>query len=97
MAGISYNTIGSLIGEFSVIVFCQTVQPSGLNCTQRATVDLAAMAERFGADFNIVQNRARFLAAFRCAKCGGKDLSLIMSPVDVPTPAGGHNQSNIGR
>jgi hypothetical protein len=43
-------------------------------------IDIDAAIERFGPDFLIVPNRAKFLRAFRCTTCNQVASELIMTP-----------------
>lgn len=58
--------------DYRIIVYC----PNG----HGAPVDLDVAIKRFGADFLIVEGRARFLAGFRCERCGQRATELILSP-----------------
>jgi hypothetical protein len=56
--------------------------PGGLQpCNHSADLDLVALAERYGPDFDLVANHDWFVARLRCTACGRKGgMSLIISP-----------------
>lgn len=48
-------------------------------------IDVDVLIERFGPDFRIVEERPRFLRAFRCQTCGQRANGLIINPGNTPT------------
>lgn len=57
---------------YKVSVFCANVHG--------AQIDLDKAIERFGPDFRIVDNRAEFLASFRCKTCGQPAHDINLAP-----------------
>ena len=50
-------------------------------CSHTAELDVAALAQRLGGDFNLVENRGWFVARLRCTRCGRKgDMQIRCSP-----------------
>lgn len=73
---ISYSRLGALKAEnCRIVAFCES-----RGCGHYAEVDLDTLVSRFGSDFDIVDGDARIRAVLRCAKCGGKRLSLQLKP-----------------
>jgi len=73
-----------------LFLHCETPQPPGQPpCNHSAELPWDPLIERFGPDFIITKDRARFLRAFRCSKCGGKNLGLIMLPSKEAQKGGG--------
>lgn len=69
------NTFRALIRDgYSVSAHCN--DPF---CRHSVELDLPALAERLGLDFVTVGDPNPLAAKLRCAKCGGKDIGLILS------------------
>ena len=50
-------------------------------CSHYSELDLVALAERLGPDFDIVERHDWFVSRLVCAKCGRKgSMSIIISP-----------------
>jgi hypothetical protein len=49
------------------------------------SIDIKAAIDRFGPDFRIVDERPRFLSAYRCSVCDEKASNIIYSPGGTPT------------
>lgn len=85
----SINTFRAWIeGGYAVTVHC-----SAPDCQHQGPLDLVAAAARLGDDFVTVGDPNPLVARLRCSKCGGKDLSLIVSPPSAPGTGHGHTLS----
>jgi hypothetical protein len=73
---ISYSNLGSLKAHGGgLIAFCES-----RDCGHYAPIDLDKLISRFGPDFDIVDGDAQIRALLKCAKCGGKRLSVQVKP-----------------
>jgi hypothetical protein len=71
------DTLGDLIDHgFRLSIHCENQF-----CRHYTSLDLHALAERFGRDFVTIGKPNPLTARMRCSKCGGKDLGLILQPV----------------
>lgn len=65
--------------KYVLYIFCDNSE-----CRPRhsKTLDWDDLIARFGPDYVFAgeEKRAEFLSHFRCSQCGGKALSLIMTP-----------------
>lgn len=67
----------------TVTAYCeqQTAEPM---CRHSANVDLDKAIEKFGADFIIPKDYARFVRSLKCTKCGSRQISIrIGNPAAV--------------
>lgn len=55
-------------------------------CRHTSLLDLQALADRYGRDFDLIDNREKVLASLRCEKCGIKGGGQIT--VTPPADAG---------
>lgn len=78
-----FTTLGEMYGVERLSMHCHAILPEGRFCNHSAPLDIQKLADRFGWDFDIVARRAEFLAAFRCSKCGSKEIGIILSPVNT--------------
>lgn len=80
MPGITLATIGSYIEARHTITAHHN--PGGVHpCHHSAELDLVALADRLGPDFDLVANHDWFVSQLRCTACGRKGgMSLIISP-----------------
>ena len=84
---LAIQTLSDLIeNRFGVTAFCET-------CRHSVDLDLRAMAERLGLGFVAIGNPNPLAARLTYAKCGGKEISLILSPESAPKPTASHNRS----
>jgi hypothetical protein len=58
-----------------------------------AEVDLDKAIALLGAELRVVEDRARFLGAWRCRACGARGHDLTIQPPGIGTPGGGHSMS----
>lgn len=73
--GTTIATIQSLIdNQMGVTVHCNVI-----GCGHSAKLDLHAIGERLGFDFEAVGDPQPLVPKLRCGKCGRKDLGLILS------------------
>ena len=85
----SINTFRAWIeNRYTVTVHC-----SAPGCQHHGPLDLVAAAERLGMDFVTVGDPNPLVAKLRCSQCGGKELSLIVSPPSAPGTGHGHSLS----
>jgi hypothetical protein len=81
------QTLSDLIeNRFGVTAFCET-------CRHSVELDLRALSERLGPGFVAIGYPNPLAARLSCAKCSGKEISLILSPESVPKPTASHNRS----
>ena len=74
------STITHLIGQgYRITAHCGV-------CQHSSVLDLAALAEKLGADFIAIGDPNPLAAKLRCDQCQSKDIGLILSPVDTPKP-----------
>lgn len=52
----------------------------GVPCNHSALLDWDTLISTFGADFVVPEDRARFIAALSCSKCGSKHIGLVLLP-----------------
>ena len=74
------STLRELLdADYSVHVFHESLQPY---CSHYFKIDLAALIERFGEDFDLFTNRAWFLSRCKCSRCGavGKNMNMHCTP-----------------
>lgn len=70
------STFRQLIADnYSVTAHCN--DPA---CRHSAKLDLVKLSEALGPDFVIVGDPNPLIPRLKCAKCGGKDLGLILAP-----------------
>lgn len=89
MQPVSIITLGDQIDQgFTVSAYCENQA-----CRHSVDLDLDALAEKLGRGFVTVGSPNPLVARLHCAKCKGKDISLILSPPGTTKPAGSHNRS----
>ena len=72
---IAYRTIGDFIAaRHRLTAYCGR----GPHCWHGAKVDLKALAERLGKDFDLY--RPELKERFRCTACGGRGATFTVSP-----------------
>lgn len=70
------DTLGALRRDnYSVTAYCEAQ-----DCRHSSAIDLDELIDRLGADFVAIGDPQPLVAKMRCAKCGGKHLSLRLSP-----------------
>lgn len=68
-----YIDVGDTITAFHEVIY-----PF---CSHGAQLDLLALRDRVGGDFNIVENRAWLVSQLRCTKCGRKgNMTILITP-----------------
>lgn len=83
------NTFRAWIDNgYSVTVHC-----GDRECRHQAVLDLVGLSEHLGLDFVTVGDPNPLTARLRCGQCGGKNLSLIVSPPSAPGTGQGHSLS----
>lgn len=71
------NTLRALIrNDYSLTAHCNEDA-----CRHTSKLDLPKLADRLGLDFVAIGDPNPLVARLRCAKCGKKNLSLILSPM----------------
>jgi hypothetical protein len=60
------------------------------DCGHFAPVNLDALIDRFGRDFDTVAGRDQIVAALKCRKCGGKEMDIHLNAPDGFGGIGGH-------
>lgn len=69
------STIQDLIdNQMGLSVHCNAI-----GCGHGADLDLHALGDRLGFDFQAIGDPQPLVARLRCGKCGSKDLGLILS------------------
>lgn len=58
----------------TIMVYCEN-----LTCNHSWPLNFMLAIEKLGPDFDIVENRKRFLNALVCTKCGSRNPSIILS------------------
>jgi len=67
--------------RYTLGIHCEAILPNGIPCNHSADLDWGDLIERFGPDYVFAgERRAEFLSHFRCSRCGGKQLGLVMTP-----------------
>lgn len=81
MPGTNLSTLQSYIDANHTITAYHDGTPSN-PCGHSSILDLKALAQHLGPDFDLVANHDRFVSQLTCAKCGvkGRDMSIIISP-----------------
>jgi len=66
-------------------LYCEEPPKPGEDpCRHAADGDWDTLIAKFGADFVIPDNHAHFISKLRCAKCGGKTVSITLHPGKEP-------------
>jgi hypothetical protein len=68
---------------YSITAYCDELLPGGLPCGHSARLDLDALIATLGPDFRVVEQRERFLASLKCARCNSRRVSIQLG-----SPAG---------
>ncbi len=75
MTALSNSTLGDMIDNGNKItVYCET-----WGCQHGKTLDLEALAERYGRDHGALHNDLVGLP-WKCEKCGGRKVSFRLQP-----------------
>ena len=75
----SYTTIGALIdGDYQLAAYCDDQ-----DCRHWTWLDLEALAEKLGRDQSTLH--WDLTPKLRCSKCGGKKITLSLSPPTQPS------------
>lgn len=70
------DTLAALKADnYTIRAYCETQ-----GCGHGAFLDLDALMDRLGPDFVAIGDPQPLAAKLRCAKCGGRHLSLRLSP-----------------
>jgi hypothetical protein len=63
---------------------------ASVDCRHSAKLDLDLLIEKLGGDFVTVGDPNPLAARLRCEKCGGRSITLILSPPATPSPGAGY-------
>jgi hypothetical protein len=63
---------------------------ASVECRHSSKLDLDALIDRLGADFVSFGDPNPLAARLRCEKCGGRSITLILSPPSTPSPGAGY-------
>lgn len=89
---ISNRTLGALFDQaFRVQAHC-----NDQFCRHSVELDLGVLVVRLGREFVAIGNPSPLASRLSCAKCGGKDIGLILSPAGTSSSVGSHSNSNTG-
>lgn len=88
---IRVSTIGAYIERgYRLYAAHELINPF---CSHSAELDLQALGDRFGRDFDLVENRAKIIGRLRCTKCGRQgNMEIRISP---PTNSGPRDPMGI--
>lgn len=81
------DTLGALkAGRYEITAYCV----AGVECRHSTKLDLDALIKLLGAGFVTVGDPNPLAARLRCEKCGGRSITLILSPPSTPSPGAGY-------
>ncbi|HEV7345451.1 MAG TPA: hypothetical protein VGN60_07445 [Devosia sp.] len=77
-----YRLLGTLRDKgYQLTAYCNAE-----DCRHSAGVDLDLMVDRLGRDFVAIGDPQPLAPRLRCAVCGGKDLTIHVTPPTDPAP-----------
>jgi len=76
-------TLRDMLDKDALTAHCQAMLAGGRPCNHSKRMDIAALAEILGWDFDVVERRPELMRRLKCAECGSRDVMIHVTPLNT--------------